>query len=186
MMTGYMTDRTHLLEAYSTGVIDFLKKPFDVIELKARADSIYQLAKFYKEELKSRDRELIANAIRLAEINAFLNDILSKIDDTRINISPAEFKSIINSKIADTIWDEFSNNFIKIHPNFVSNITAKHGSLTPAEIKLASLLRLNLSTKEVASLLHQNPDSIKVARARLRKKLHLDTEENLSVYLLNF
>ncbi|TVQ74787.1 MAG: hypothetical protein EA363_01275 [Balneolaceae bacterium] len=51
------------------------------------------------------------------------------------------------------------------------------------ELRLCALLRLNLSSKEIASLLGISPSSVKIARYRLRKKLQLNTEESLTGYL---
>lgn len=51
MMTGYMTEMDDMMLAYENGVIDFIRKPFDLMELKARLRSIHQFAKYYKQEL---------------------------------------------------------------------------------------------------------------------------------------
>jgi len=53
-------------------------------------------------------------------------------------------------------------------------------------MKLASFLRLNLNTKEISAILHQTLDSVRVSRTRLRKKLSLGSETNLTSYLMNF
>ena len=69
-------------------------------------------------------------------------------------------------------WDEFIVLFKEIHPDFVKRISeAALDVLSPAELRLGILLRLNLSSKEIASILRLTPDSIRVARYRLRKKL---------------
>jgi len=59
--------------------------------------------------------------------------------------------------------------------------------LSAAEIKLCVFLKLGMKTKDVASVLYQNPDSVKVARSGLRKKkLGLIKEDNLQTFLLKF
>jgi DNA-binding CsgD family transcriptional regulator len=72
------------------------------------------------------------------------------------------------------------------YPDSLSKILKKHPALTPAEIKLCALLTLNLDTKEVAIMLNLAFNSIRIARARLRKKLQLSSEENLTAYLMTF
>ncbi len=85
----------------------------------------------------------------------------------------------------DKEWDEFVHFFSDIHPSFIKNLSASsNGNLSPAELRLGMLLRLNLSSKEIASVLRVTPDSIRVARHRLRKKLDLDHKEELVHFLM--
>lgn len=82
-------------------------------------------------------------------------------------------------------WEEFKVFFKEIHPDFVkklSNISQE--SLSPSELKLGVLLRLNMSSKEIASILRVTPDSVRVARYRLRKKLPIDAKEDLVNFML--
>jgi AraC family chitin signaling transcriptional activator len=57
--------------------------------------------------------------------------------------------------------------------------------LTPNDLKLCVYLRLNLSSKEIAPMLNISPQSVEIKRFRLRKKMDLDHEENLTDYILN-
>ncbi len=82
-------------------------------------------------------------------------------------------------------WDEFMSFFKEIHPDFVKRLSSlSHNSLTPAEMRLGMLLRLNLSSKEIASILRVTPDSVRVARHRLRKKLPIDQKEELVNFMI--
>jgi DNA-binding CsgD family transcriptional regulator len=72
-----------------------------------------------------------------------------------------------------------------IHPNFVKKLsTYPKEQLSPAELRLGMLLRLNLNSKEIAAVLRVSPDSIRVARHRLRKKLGIEQKEELVHFLL--
>ncbi len=83
-------------------------------------------------------------------------------------------------------WDEFMNFFKEIHPDFIRKLSALSGSsLSPAEMRLGMLLRLNLSSKEIASILRVTPDSVRVARYRLRKKLPIDQKEELVNFMVD-
>ncbi|MCB0521437.1 MAG: tetratricopeptide repeat protein [Saprospiraceae bacterium] len=82
-------------------------------------------------------------------------------------------------------WEEFISYFNEIHPEFTQQLTALAPEpLTPAELRLCVLLRLNLSSKEIASILRITPDSVRVARYRLRKKLPIGSGEELVNFLL--
>lgn len=68
---------------------------------------------------------------------------------------------------------------------FLSNLTERHPNLTQGEKHLASLLRVNLSTKEIAMLTGNTPKTINMNRYRLRKSLGLSGEDDLIEYIKN-
>ncbi|WP_161634425.1 tetratricopeptide repeat protein [Aquimarina pacifica] len=83
-------------------------------------------------------------------------------------------------------WDEFNNFFKEIHPAFIKKLSAlSEEKLSPAELRLGMLLRLNLSSKEIASILRVTPDSVRVARYRLRKKLPIAQKEELVSFMID-
>lgn len=191
MMTGYMTEMDDMMLAYENGVIDFIRKPFDLMELKARLRSIHQFAKYYKQELLKKDHELVALTSKLALVSESLNETITKIDTIDSgNLNVESLITIIKDKLrnalSETIWVQFDEQFRKVRPEFLKNFINTQPDLTPAEIKLASLLCLNLNTKEIAGILSQTYDSVRVSRTRLRKKLNLETEDGLVAYLLKF
>ena len=69
---------------------------------------------------------------------------------------------------------------------FVQRLTEKHPDLTQGEIHLATLLRVNLSTKEIAMITGTTPKTVNMNRYRLRKALDLEGEEDLVEYLSHF
>ena len=195
MITGMMTSVDNMLEAFSAGVIDFIRKPFEKLELVARTRSILMLSEYYREKLESNKKELVSLAMRLVESNEFNNELLRKISEIKGRYAEqsstifGEIDSIeqmVNSRLRGGSWQRFDDYFKMVNPAFYPNLLKSHPDLTPAELKLCSLLRLNISTKDIAVLLCQSPDSVRVSRARLRKKLGLESENNLVAYLLSF
>lgn len=69
---------------------------------------------------------------------------------------------------------------------FVQRLTEKHPDLTQGEIHLATLLRVNLSTKEIAMITGTTPKTVNMNRYRLRKALDMEGEEDLVEYLSHF
>ena len=67
---------------------------------------------------------------------------------------------------------------------FIKNILTRYPDLTPAELKLCCLLRMNLSTKDMAQLLHISEKTIENQRYRLRRKFELPHGKNLTSFLL--
>ena len=63
------------------------------------------------------------------------------------------------------------------------NLLQKFPELTPTEVKFCIFIRMEMNTKDIASVLYQSPASVKVTRSRLRKKLDLTTDQNLQTFL---
>jgi DNA-binding CsgD family transcriptional regulator len=84
----------------------------------------------------------------------------------------------------DKDWEEFRLYFEEVHTGFFDTLKKRYPDLTPNELRLAALAKLNLSIKETATIMGITPDSVKTARYRLRKKLDMETEENLTEYLM--
>lgn len=92
-------------------------------------------------------------------------------------------KTIKSRLLINKELNYFNGNVEKINHEFTAKLKILHPSLTSNEIHLASLLRLNLNTKEIATIKNVEPNSIKVLRYRMRKKMNLDTSIKLSEFL---
>ena len=148
--------------------------------------------RFAEIELDIKKKELTAKVLQLAHKNEFLNSLKVEIEylknniDDSVNKTSRRVSRMINRDIeGDTQWNQFSEEFSGIHHDFLSALTAKFGSFTKSEIRLISLLKMNLNSKEVASILGISDDGIRKARYRLRKKMHLE-ETELQSFLLSF
>jgi DNA-binding CsgD family transcriptional regulator len=81
---------------------------------------------------------------------------------------------------------EFETAFKAIYPDFFRNILQKHPELTPREVQICALIRLNLQTKQIAMITNNSPKSMEILRYRIRKKMGLLTDQSLSNELKNF
>jgi len=134
---------------------------------------------------------LTSYAIQLSEVNRFLVETAAKIQESNSKqVSNCDIindiKHSFNAKVVNSAMKQFGEHFLNIHKDFDKNLLKAHPNTSPAEMKLATLLRLNLNTKEISAILHQAPDSIRVSRTRLRRKFNLDSDTNLTIYLMGF
>ncbi len=83
----------------------------------------------------------------------------------------------------DKEWDNFNINFERLHKGFLATLTQRYPDLTKGDLRLCTLYKVNLSSAEIAEILQIAPNSVKVARHRLRKKLELDPEQDLVKFL---
>ncbi|MBO6184282.1 MAG: tetratricopeptide repeat protein [Chryseobacterium sp.] len=113
-----------------------------------------------------------------------VNTLKTKYEDTG-DITEIVNELKVNSK--PNTWDDFEYHFLQIHESFYKNLEQKHPGLTNYDKRLAAMLKLRLSTKEISNLMNVTPKTIENSRTRLRKKMNLtNTKEDLSKYLDDF
>ncbi len=193
MMTGKMTSSDNLKTALDAGAIDFIRKPLERAEFTARVNSMLLLSKSYRESIRLKNNELANTTLKIVQNNAFYNSVkddIKKLQKTyatsncELNNDLQELKNKVSFQIQSQVWEQFYVQFSAVQPVFHKVLTEGYPHLTAAEIKLATLLRLNMNTKDIATMLYQTVDSIRVARTRLRKKLNLNPEDNLISFLM--
>lgn len=195
MATGIHITSIDLKKALSVGAFDFIKKPIDAIELVARTNSALLFSQNQKELIAAKDAELAENSLYLVKNNQFNMDIDKQLRDV-IDIIAAsntearqklkEVVKAINMHIQEDSWFRFNVSFDRVHQDFNKNLVEQFPDLTGTDLKLCAFVRLGMSNKDIASLLNQNPDSVKVSRSRLRKKLGIDQSQNLENFLAAF
>ena len=137
-----------------------------------------------------KSKELASKTIYLLEKNEFIQALAQKLKNLKPEIkkeNQTAFQEIINElnqNSSSKVWNEFEIRFKEVNTTFYENLNKVHPDLTPNEIKICAFLRLNMSTKDISSITHQSVKSINMARFRLRKKLALESEENLINYLI--
>ena len=87
--------------------------------------------------------------------------------------------------LPEELWDDFRLRFEKVNDEFHQSLLKLAPDLTPVEIKIASFLRLNLSSKEISKLTNRSAGTISNTRSSLRKKLNLEEEDNLVSFLIS-
>ncbi len=145
-----------------------------------------------QEQLESKNREMASKALEMLRYNEAISSIIEKLEglnNTLDNHPGAEkpIKDIIHeleNYTKQNIWNEFDKIFKNIHSGFYNKLLEICPELTATEIKTAALLKLNLSTKEIAAIAFKSESGIKTARYRLRKKLGLSNDDKLVPFLM--
>lgn len=143
-------------------------------------------------DLTYKGKELASATMLNINHNEFLKKLKSQIQqftlEGKINrLESKKLQSMIGENISyEEEWKVFQENFDLIHENFFRNLKERYPTLTPGDLKLCALLRLNYSTKEITRLLNISMRGVESARYRLRKKLSLDESANLVEFLINF
>ncbi|MEM6831247.1 MAG: helix-turn-helix transcriptional regulator [Bacteroidota bacterium] len=138
-------------------------------------------------QLEVKKKELAVTALQLMEKDKLLEEVkngLEKVQKEERDPLVAQIKRTIKTNSTKT-WEAFEARFVQINSSFYESLKTQHPDLSPAELKLCALIKLNFSSKEMAQLLGISADSINKARYRLRKKLDLKRDENLVTYVNN-
>lgn len=141
-------------------------------------------------ELDFKKKELTTHALHLAKKNEVLESIKQKAEALKKEESvKTGYQNLIRTidfdLQDDNNWKNFSRYFEEVHKDFNSNVKARFPEVTPNELRLLALLKMNLSSKEIANILNISHEGIKKARYRLRKKLNIQTEDSLQDLVLS-
>jgi len=143
-------------------------------------------------DIKLKNKELSAQAMNINRKNEILNYLQKELDKVIRSVNPdAQFKlKMLNKKIDQDLnleddWKKFEQYFDEIQGDYISRLKDKYPQLSPKDLKLCAYLRMNLSSKEIASLLNITPRGVEIHRYRLRKKLELTRETNLVEFLMD-
>tara|TARA_R100001369_G_scaffold92247_3_gene136414 strand:+ start:1964 stop:3598 length:1635 start_codon:yes stop_codon:yes gene_type:complete len=140
-----------------------------------------------KNELEVKNRKLTAKALYLSSKNDLIEEVVQSLSKhTEIADNPQLKKQINELKKhlkKDTQWDSFFTHFEEINQGFLDRLRSKHSKLTPSDIRFITYLYMNLSNKEIASLLNITPQSCRKRKERISKKIELPINTTLHAYL---
>lgn len=141
-------------------------------------------------EAEYKTKELTTHALHLAKKNEVLNDLKqkAKVLKADANADPGYQMLIqtINFDLQDdNNWENFSKYFEQVHKGFNTKAQQQFPQITSNDLRLMALMKMNLTSKEIANILNISNDGIKKARYRLRKKLNLSKQDSLQEFILS-
>jgi DNA-binding CsgD family transcriptional regulator len=162
-----------------------LNKQKRLVEMEVRRHTL-------ENELDIKSNELMLTMRYLIQKNEILTELKEEIDALKEHSAKYPVKPIKNlEKIIyqglDTqteSWKSAMNNLKLSEQGFFRRLKEKHPELTPNDLRLCSYLRMNFTTKEIAHLLNISGRGVEIGRYRLRKKMNLPHDVNLSEYLM--
>ena len=136
-------------------------------------------------ELEHRESRLSALTLQMVQKNELMQELKLRLEKDTGGVPDAQVGRIINRGLnQDKDWADFNRHFESINKHFYSRLKAAYPDIGPNDLRICALIKMNLSSKEMAAILNISPDSVKTARYRLRKKLRLNTEDNLTDFIL--
>ncbi|MGW9686344.1 tetratricopeptide repeat protein [Flagellimonas sp. 2504JD1-5] len=143
----------------------------------------------YKQEIAHKKKELASQTLHLVQKNTFIQELKENLENLKNSPEKfkVEFRRIVmllkKQNASDKDWEVFKSYFSEVHNDFDQKLKTLYPDISEKEIRLAAFLRMNLTTKEIAATLNVLPDSILKSKYRLKKKLDLDKETDLTTFL---
>ncbi|HYG38266.1 MAG TPA: two-component regulator propeller domain-containing protein [Cytophagales bacterium] len=141
-------------------------------------------------ELTNKSKELTQYILLIIQKNQLLDELKKKVKETvktSASGKPADYRNILKTInynfTPDKEWTEFNLNFGLIHQGFAERLRIQFPELTNHDLRLCALYRIYISSRQISEVMGISLTTLKMARYRLRKKLNLCSEEDLSEFL---
>jgi DNA-binding CsgD family transcriptional regulator len=140
-------------------------------------------------EVEAKNSKLMFSSVQIAHKNEILTEVIKDLND--LEKKPQSNFRLLLRKLDrelknEDYWKEFNLYFNKVDQKFLDRLVKKHPELTKNDLRLCSLLRINLSTKEIASLLNVSIRGVEQSRYRLKKRIGLGKDGDLYKYITLF
>jgi CHASE3 domain sensor protein len=162
-------------------------------EIVAQKDELHR----QREELAQQNVALIAS--KKQQLDLYSRRLLEKselVEQLSVEVETLKKKSVLDQEqvqnfnkvlhstiLTDDDWEQFKKAFESVYPNFFATLRYRFIDITAAELRLAALIKMNLSLKEAANTLGISADSVKKSRYRLKKKIVLTEEDSLEEFI---
>ena len=162
-------------------------------QLESEQDILHLQNDKLETEIATKNNELMSTAVQMAHKTELLIGIKDNLEAIKTATETERQKSLRNlTRTLETeienkeTWDQFLLYFDQVNRNFITNLQAKHPNLTQNDLRMCALTRLNMSNREIATLLNISITGVEKSRYRLKKRLDLTVEEDLPKYLMSF
>lgn len=201
--TGIMLEAADMETALDSGAIDFLRKPFNPVELKARIRATLRLKEQHEtitvllenekrrieESLERKKRELASAALIEHEKNSILEKLIAELnqlirDETASQSQLLSLRRQLKSQMnVGRSWDSFRLHFEQVHPDFFQRLETLLGALSLNEKRICAFIKIGLTNKEIALLTNVEASSVRKSLNRFKTKIGLLPEQNLREYI---
>ena len=144
-------------------------------------------------ELDDKTQKLAEVNLQIAHKNEKIFTVHQQILDILPNASRENYKKLVQLRrsLEEDInqkenWKALETGINLTHDNFLQRFTEKYPKITHKDLKLVAYVRMNMSNKEIASLLNITLRSVDSGRYRLRKRLGINKDVNLNDFIMRF
>ncbi len=198
---GRLAEAMHHLELYANlresrgsaerqKAIADMQTRFDVERIEREREFFRERAAYMEGVADQRSKELSMNAAHLVRTNNLLQSLrmairkaLETSDDVRRKALLEMQEAVDGALRSGEDWKRFEEMYQLVHHDFIHHLSEQCPDLSNTELKICALLNINLSNKEIGDLLCISARTVESHRYRIRKKLGLESDTNLSAYM---
>lgn len=168
-----------------------LKHQKQIIELELIAENKLKMQEYDKHileiQIQTKASEVAGKSLSIAKQSEMIDNIQNILSsENNVQSLKSQINKVIKiNSLNKNEWKEFEINLFKSNEEFIKALTAKYNNLTPKDIRLCIYLKMNLSSKEIAQLMNISYRGVELHRYRLRKKISIPQDENLSKFLMS-
>ncbi|UKN00467.1 tetratricopeptide repeat protein [Paracrocinitomix mangrovi] len=143
-----------------------------------------------KQELEMKNRKLTAFAAETLQKNSFIDELSELFDEINADAQLSEehlnkYKELLkNNKQEKDNWETFKVHFENVHPEFFQRLQMSYPKFTQNDLRICAYIKMGLVNKEIASLMNIAPASVKMSKTRIKKKMDLDENTDLTDKIL--
>jgi DNA-binding CsgD family transcriptional regulator len=134
--------------------------------------------------IEHQKSELLGYSMEVSAMNEKIESLINKFDDNDISPSlSSQLKSLVT---VNKSWDSFIERFKEVDPNFIPRLSKKYPNLTQKDLEFCSLVRINISYKDIGNFLQISHESVFKKKYRISKKMELDSDIDFQNYIIQF
>ncbi|MCA1745253.1 MAG: hypothetical protein LC643_06030 [Bacteroidales bacterium] len=187
----YYWNRMRILKIESQKAI--LEKRFLEDRLQHEKEEARLKTQNLQYEMESKNAQLTSTTLLISHKNDIMREVKSKLEAFGSPSKTADVNDMLTQLVGsidkefkvEEDWQRFEEHFNHIHKDFFKKLNGSHYDLSPTYLKLCAYLKMNLTSKEIASLMNISVRGVEKARSRLRSKLEVPEGENLLTHISN-
>lgn len=143
-------------------------------------------------EMIHKEKELANSSLLIIQKNQILQKLRTELTRIKNNLPDETLKNELNATLKrigreidnEKQWQVFNTHVEQVHEVLFKKLKEQYPDLTPRELSLCAYLRMNISSKEIATLMNISTRGVEISRYRIRKKLGLDRNANLTDFMM--
>ena len=157
------------------------------LKLKLRQENLEKEKKLMENEMSAAKQQMEMFTQNIIDKTSLIEKLEQQMQENNSSAGQQETISVLSQLtiLTEEDWDKFKSLFEKLYPLFFQHIKTKAPDISLAEQRMAALTRLQLTTRQMASMQGISPDSVHKTRQRLRQRLSVSNETNLEEFLGN-
>ncbi|MCD9854839.1 LuxR C-terminal-related transcriptional regulator [Epilithonimonas sp. JDS] len=173
------------LNKQKTDLLEIEKKETQLIlqleqEEKSRMKAEQELLNIKQEQIQ---KEALAASLRLDSKNAFIKELKDELKEKQ---DPNLERILKNEQFTDNDLTEMQNTIQNVHPNFYKRLNdLSKIKLTNLDLKYAAYIYLNMDNQQISNILKADPNTVRVTKYRLKQKLGLTKDQDLTHFIQN-